>query len=144
MTRDLGTSAAGQLSSHLATSLSGNPAWDLALSRLARGEAGLHLAVLTEPIGCGKTTVAALLTQRLGWPRAGYGDTIQPPAPHAASPPSRSILRQLGVELTGTGWGAFTRLVLDQARWAPQQPLILDGPRHLAARLGRTPGDRCA
>ncbi len=49
MTLDPGTSAAGQLRSHLATSLSGDPAWDLALSRLARGEAGLHLAVLTEP-----------------------------------------------------------------------------------------------
>ena len=49
MTLDPGTSAAGQLRSHLATSLSGDPAWDLALSRLARGEVGLHLAVLTEP-----------------------------------------------------------------------------------------------
>lgn len=49
MTLDPGTSAAGQLSSHLAACLSGDPAWDLALSRLARGEAGLHLAVLTEP-----------------------------------------------------------------------------------------------
>ena len=41
---DPGTSAVGQLRSHLATSLSGDPAWDLALSRLARGEAALHLA----------------------------------------------------------------------------------------------------
>jgi len=49
MTLDPGTSAVGQLRSHLATSLSSDPAWDLALSRLARGEAGLHLAVLTEP-----------------------------------------------------------------------------------------------
>jgi len=49
MTLDPGTSAAGQLRSHLATSLSGDPAWDLALSRMTRGELGLHLAVLTEP-----------------------------------------------------------------------------------------------
>jgi hypothetical protein len=49
MSLDPGTSAAGQLRSHLATSLSGDPAWDLALSRLASGEAALHLAVLTEP-----------------------------------------------------------------------------------------------
>ena len=49
MTLDPGTSAVGHLRGHLATSLSGDPAWDLALSRLARGEAALHLAVLTEP-----------------------------------------------------------------------------------------------
>ena len=35
MILDPATSAAGQLRSHLATSLSGDPAWDLALSRLA-------------------------------------------------------------------------------------------------------------
>jgi hypothetical protein len=51
MTLDPGASAAGELRSHLATSLSGDPAWDLALSRLARGEVALHLAVLTEPFG---------------------------------------------------------------------------------------------
>jgi len=49
MTLDPGTSAVRQLRSHLAASLSGDPAWDVALSRLARGEAALHLAVLTEP-----------------------------------------------------------------------------------------------
>ena len=49
MTLDLINGAAGQLRSHLAASLGGDPAWDLALSRLARGETSLHLAVLTEP-----------------------------------------------------------------------------------------------
>ncbi len=49
MTLDLINGAAGQLRSHLAASLGGDPAWDLALSRLAGGETGLHLAVLTEP-----------------------------------------------------------------------------------------------
>ena len=49
MTFNLINGAAGQLRSHLAASLGGDPAWDLALSRLARGETSLHLAVLTEP-----------------------------------------------------------------------------------------------
>jgi hypothetical protein len=49
MTLNLINGAAGQLRSHLAASLGGDPAWDLALSRLARGETSLHLAVLTEP-----------------------------------------------------------------------------------------------
>ena len=49
MSLDPGTSAVGQLRSHLANSLSGDPAWDLALSHLVRSEAGLHLAVMTEP-----------------------------------------------------------------------------------------------
>ena len=42
------------------------------------------------------------------------------------------------------GWGTFTRLILDHARWTPRQPLIPDGLRHLAARLGRAPGGRGA
>jgi hypothetical protein len=41
--------AVSQLSSQLAASLAGDHAWDLALSRLARRETGLHLAVLVEP-----------------------------------------------------------------------------------------------
>ena len=84
------------------------------------------------PIGSGKTTTATLLAQRLGWPQDGYGDTIRAIATRGL-PASRSILQHLGVELTGAGWGTFTRLVLDHARWAPRQPLILDGLRHLPA-----------
>ena len=41
--------AAGRLSSQLSTCLNEGSDWDLALSRLSRGEAGLHLAVLLEP-----------------------------------------------------------------------------------------------
>jgi len=89
--------------------------------------------VIAGPIGSGKTTTATLLAQRLGWPRAGYGDTIRAIAAARGLPASRSILQQLGVELTGAGWAIFTRLVLDHARWAPRQPLILDGLRHLPA-----------
>jgi adenylate kinase family enzyme len=85
------------------------------------------------PIGSGKTTTATLLAQRLGWPHDGYGETIRAIATARGLPGSRSILQQLGVELTDAGWGAFTRLVLDHARWAPGQPLILDGLRHLPA-----------
>lgn len=43
------TSAAGQLASQLAASLDGDHDWEPTLSRLARGDAGLHLAVLVEP-----------------------------------------------------------------------------------------------
>jgi DNA polymerase III delta prime subunit len=69
------------------------------------------------PTGSGKTTTAALLAQQLGWPHDGYGDTIRATATARGLPASRSILQQLGVELTGTGWGSFTRLVLGHARW---------------------------
>ncbi len=85
------------------------------------------------PIGSGKTTTATLLAQRLGWPHDGYGDTIRAIATARGLPASRSILQQLGLELICADWGAFTRLVLDHARWAPRQPLILDGLRHLPA-----------
>jgi len=89
------------------------------------------------PIGSGKTTTATLLAQRLGWPQDGYGDTIRAIATARGLPASRSILQQLGVELTGAGWGTFTRLVLDHARWAPGQPLILDGPASTALTRAR-------
>jgi adenylate kinase family enzyme len=89
--------------------------------------------VIAGPIGSGKTTTATFLAQRLGWPQDGYGDTIRAVATARGLPASRSILQQLGVELIGVGWGTFTRLVLEHARWAPRQPLILDGLRHLPA-----------
>jgi adenylate kinase family enzyme len=97
--------------------------------------ASMNPAVLAiaGPIGSGKTTTATLLAQRLGWPHDGYGDTIRAIATARGLPASRSILQQLGVELTGAGCGTFTRLVLDHARWASGQPLILDGLRHLPA-----------
>ena len=85
------------------------------------------------PIGSGKTTTATLLARQLGWPQAGYGDTIRAIAAARGLPASRGILQQFGAELTGTGWDTFTRLVLQHARWAPGQPLILDGLRHLPA-----------
>ena len=85
------------------------------------------------PIGSGKTTTATLLARQLGWPQAGYGDTIRAVAAARGLPASRGTLQQLGAELTGTGWDTFTRLVLQHARWAPGQPLILDGLRHLPA-----------
>jgi hypothetical protein len=48
-TLDTAGAMASQLTSHLATCLRGDHAWNLALSRLARGDAALHLAVLVEP-----------------------------------------------------------------------------------------------
>jgi cytidylate kinase len=108
---------------------------------------GMNPAVLAiaGPIGSSKTTTATLLTQRLGWPQDGYGDTIRAIPTARGLPASHTILQQLGVKLTGTGsWGPFTRLILDHARRATRQPLILDGLRHLAARLGRASGGRCA
>ena len=85
------------------------------------------------PIGSGKTTTAALLVRRLGWPRDGYGDTIRAIAAARGLPASRGILQHLGAELTDASWDTFTRLVLSHAGWAPGQPLILDGLRHLPA-----------
>jgi len=91
------------------------------------------VVAIAGPIGSGKTTTAALLARQLAWPQAGYGDTIRVIAAERGLPASRESLQQLGLELISNGWDAFTRLVLQHARWCPGQPLILDGLRHLPA-----------
>jgi hypothetical protein len=126
------------------------------------------VVAIAGPIGSGKTTTAALLAGQLAWPKAGYGDTIRAIAAGRGLPASRVSLQRLGLDLTSSGWDAFTG-----ARWVPGQPLILDGLRHppavrdhadliitaerltppqvtgqiasyLESALGHAPGGRCA
>ncbi len=65
--------AAGRLSSQLSACLNEDSDWDLALFRLAGGEAGLHLAVLLEPF--------------CSWLLDGT-KTIEPGSPACAAPPT--------------------------------------------------------
>lgn len=85
------------------------------------------------PIGAGKTTLAALLSTQLGWPRTAYGDLLRSIAMSRGLPASRSCLQQLGTEVIAGGWDAFTALLLQQATRTAGQGLIVDGLRHREA-----------
>jgi len=91
------------------------------------------LLAISGPIGSGKTTMAALLSQRLGWPRAAYGDLVRAVANSRGLAHDRPHLQQIGAELIANGWAPFTRQVLDQAEWKPGDAVIVDGVRHAAA-----------
>lgn len=91
------------------------------------------VVAVSGPIGAGKTTVAVMLADRLGWPQTGYGDLIRAVAAGRGLPASRGVLQQIGAELINGGWGSFTTAVLDSATWRPGQPLVIDGLRHVQA-----------
>jgi len=93
---------------------------------------GPAVVAISGMIGSGKTTIATLLSERLRWPYAAYGDLIRTVAASRGLTGDRADLQQIGGELIAAGWDSFTRLVLGQASWAPGQALILDGLRHAA------------
>jgi len=88
---------------------------------------------ISGPIGSGKTTITRLLAEWLGWPSAAYGDIVRDVAAARGLPCDRGHLQETGAELIAGGWDQFTKLVLDRVRWAPGQPVIIDGVRHLGA-----------
>lgn len=91
------------------------------------------LLAISGPIGSGKTTISALLSQQLGWPRTAYGDLARAVATSRGLAHERRHLQQIGTELIAAGWEPFTREVLAQADWKPGDAIIVDGVRHAAA-----------
>lgn len=91
------------------------------------------LIAISGPIGSGKTTLAALLSQRLGWPRAAYGDVVRDEAARLGLSHDRECLQQVGAQLIAAGWEPFTRQVLAREDWTSGKPVIIDGVRHQEA-----------
>jgi cytidylate kinase len=96
------------------------------------------IIAIAGPIGSGKTTITTHLSARLGWPHAAYGDLIRSIATNRGLTTDRATLQHIGTELIAAGWDALTRQILTQACWAPGEPLILDGLRHLGAAIALT------
>ena len=90
---------------------------------------------ISGPIGSGKTTIATLLSQRLGWPHAAYGDLVRAIATAAACPRPQH-LQHIGAELIADGWSAFTRRVLHHAWWPGSRS-------SWTACVARAPSPRC-
>ena len=91
------------------------------------------IIAISGPIGSGKTTITALLSQRIGWPHTAYGDLVRAIATRRGLTCDRHHLQHIGSQLIVGGWDAFTHQVLIQATWRPGDSLIVDGLRHPGA-----------
>jgi len=81
-------------------------------------------------LGAGKSSLTTALHERLGWPRASFGDHVRKIASeNGRDEKDRSVLQQLGQALVLTNVGGFVDDVLAQAGDAPN--VILDGVRHV-------------
>lgn len=85
-------------------------------------------------IASGKTSVALALSERLGWPRASFGDGVRAAAAESGlDTSSREMLQAIGESLIAAGWDAFCRRTLAGSDWYPGGPVIIEGVRHVEA-----------
>lgn len=95
------------------------------------GPAGLILA-LGGRSKTGKSHLARVTSESLGWRRAAFGDYVREiAASRYLDPSSPDTLLELGAELVNTDCTSFCRAVLERADWAPGRGAILDGIRHV-------------
>jgi len=81
-------------------------------------------------LGVGKSVLTNALHERLGWPRASFGDYVRKLASeNGLDAKDRAVLQQLGQALVLTNVGGFVDDVLAQAGDSPN--VILDGVRHV-------------
>lgn len=81
-------------------------------------------------LGAGKSSLTTALHERLGWPRASFGDHVRKlAAENGRDSKDRAVLQQLGQALVLTNVEGFVDDVLAQAGDAPN--VILDGVRHV-------------
>lgn len=84
-------------------------------------------------IGSGKTTLASELANRIGCPRAAFGDFVRSVAEmRGLDAEDRTVLQDLGDELISQGWSGFVGAILHQASYT-SGPLVIDGIRHRLA-----------
>jgi dephospho-CoA kinase len=84
-------------------------------------------------IGSGKTTLASKLANRIGCPRASFGEFVRSVAQaRGLDSTDRTALQDLGDELIAEGWTPFVEAVLRHADYSAG-PIVIDGIRHRSA-----------
>lgn len=87
---------------------------------------------LSGRIGSGKSSVAGALSERLGWPRVGFGDYLRKETTRLGGDPnSREALQDLGQSLVNQDAAGFCRAVVGDAGFIPGGDLVVDGVRHV-------------
>ena len=82
-------------------------------------------------IGAGKSSVAKALADHLGWKLASFGAYVRTVASSRGLSLSRETLQAIGEELEAADATALCRAVLDAASWKPEEPLVIEGIRHV-------------
>lgn len=82
-------------------------------------------------IASGKSTLSQCVAEALNWPWVSFGEYVRVEAQRRGRDLSRASLQEVGDLLIVAGWEPFCRAVLAQAHWCPEQPLVVDGIRHV-------------
>jgi cytidylate kinase len=92
-----------------------------------------HVVGLSGRLGSGKSSLASILAERSGWPKAAFGDYLRYLAEQRGLGVDRQSLQHLGEEQIVLGWDGFCLAVLNHFKWRPGQGLVVDGIRHITA-----------
>jgi cytidylate kinase len=82
-------------------------------------------------IGSGKSSVCHALAERLGWPRAGFGDYLRSELARQGREPTREALQNVGQALVEADAESFCRAVLASSGFEPGRDFLVDGVRHV-------------
>ncbi|MGY6256793.1 AAA family ATPase [Paraburkholderia caledonica] len=84
-------------------------------------------------IGSGKSSVSRSFAERAHWKYVSFGDYVRSVARERGSDAEdRSVLQALGAALIEVhGWQTFCEKVVGHAGWSGNEPLVVDGIRHI-------------
>ncbi|MCH8247918.1 MAG: AAA family ATPase [Bacteroidetes bacterium] len=82
-------------------------------------------------IASGKSSLAQGLASTLRWKQASFGDYVRFVAIERGMEPTRANLQTIGAQLVDEDPTGFVSAVLQHAGWIKEEPIIIDGLRHI-------------